>query len=150
MKADEIRTRFGITFSMLARRWNTAMNSELAKSGLTATTWIPLIHLRECPEGIVQKALAARVGVDTSSLVRVLDILERDGLVERRPDETDGRAKLIHLTEYGNLQVNDILHEIYQTEELMLSVISTEEITLMVTSFEKINRRMSEIFTDTN
>src|SRR3546814_18228949 len=62
---------------------------------LSDATWMPLVHLQETGGGITQKDLAERVGIDGSSLVRVLDILSRPGLVVRRVDESDGRARQI-------------------------------------------------------
>src|SRR3546814_3268371 len=77
------------------------LNAHLATAGLPDATWIPLVHLSETGGGITQKELAALVGIDGSSLVRLIDILCRKGLVERRADESDGRARLIHLTPAG-------------------------------------------------
>jgi DNA-binding MarR family transcriptional regulator len=34
-------------------------------------------------------------------MAQLVDELEADGLLERRPDPTDGRAKLVHLTPAG-------------------------------------------------
>ena len=45
-----------------------------------------------------QKDLAASLGLDGSTVVRLLDNLQAAGLVERREDEGDRRAKTIHLT----------------------------------------------------
>src|SRR5690606_36107404 len=95
------RFRFGIRFSLLARRWRRALDARLAAGGLSDATWVPLVHLQESGGGITQKELAALVGIDGSSLVRVLDILSRQGLVERRLDEADGRARLVYLTPTG-------------------------------------------------
>ena len=130
---------------MLARRWRRAMQSQLVAAGLTDTTWAPLVHLRESGGGIVQKELAYRVGVDGSSLVRVLDILEREGLIERRRDTGDGRAKLIYLTSHGETRVNEILYEIGKAETAILAELADDDIEAMFVSFEKMNRRLSEL-----
>ncbi|MCZ2823393.1 MULTISPECIES: MarR family winged helix-turn-helix transcriptional regulator [unclassified Modestobacter] len=46
-------------------------------------------------------ALAERAGVDVSVASRQVAVLERSGLVERRPDPLDGRASLIDLSTAG-------------------------------------------------
>ncbi|WP_410859550.1 MarR family winged helix-turn-helix transcriptional regulator, partial [Paraburkholderia sp. SIMBA_054] len=56
---------------------------------MTDATWVPLVHLHQTGGGLTQKELAALVGIDGSSLVRLLDILCRQGLAERRVDERD-------------------------------------------------------------
>lgn len=140
-----LRSRFGIKFSLLARRWRRAIDAHLSASGLTDTTWVPLVHLKQTGGGITQKELAALVGVDGSSLVRVLDILAREGLIERRRDENDGRANLIHLTPEGEDRVGEIRRELARVERVMLSELSDDDIAAMLTHFEAIERRMPEL-----
>ena len=48
-----------------------------------------------------QKELATALSIEGPSLVRLLDNLERRGLIERREDETDRRARGIYLTRAG-------------------------------------------------
>lgn len=45
--------------------------------------------------------LAASEQVTQSAITQIVTKLERDGLVERRPDPSDGRAVLVHLTAQG-------------------------------------------------
>lgn len=121
------------------------MEARLSGAGLTDATWIPLVHLKETGGGISQKELAGLVGVDGSSLVRVLDILEREGLVERRRDEADGRARLIHLTARGKRRVEAIRRELAQAEEEILQGLSDEEITGMMDCLDRIDDRMTAL-----
>ena len=74
------RFRFGHQFSLLARQWRRAVETRLEQAGLTDATWAPLVHLSASGGGITQKELAALVGIDGSTLVRLLDILSDKGL----------------------------------------------------------------------
>ncbi|WP_158963574.1 MarR family winged helix-turn-helix transcriptional regulator [Chachezhania sediminis] len=139
------KLRFGIRFSLLARRWRRALDAHLAASGLTDATWVPLVHLQETGGGISQKSLAMLVGVDGSSLVRVLDILSRDGLVERRRDRTDGRTRLIHLTLAGEARVAEIRRELARVEKTILADLSDTDITTMLTGFARIDRGLDTL-----
>lgn len=141
------RSRFGIRFSLLARRWRRALDTRLAESGLSDATWAPLIHLQETGGGVSQKELAALVGIDGSSLVRLLDILCRQDLAERRIDERDSRARLIYLTAKGEERVAEIRRELAKGEEEMLADISDGEIAEMLLHFDKIEQRLSDIQT---
>ena len=47
------------------------------------------------------KELAEKLGVTTGTLTVTVDRLERKGLIERRPHETDRRSYLIVLTDAG-------------------------------------------------
>lgn len=137
-----LRSSFGIRFSLLARRWRQVLDAHLATAGLSDATWIPLVHLHETGGGITQKELAALVGIDGSSLVRLLDILCRQGLVERRADESDGRARLVHLTAAGMQRVAEIRRELTKGEEDMLAGLSDVDIAVMLQHFERIDQRL--------
>lgn len=136
------RSRFGIRFSLLARRWRRAIEAALAEAGLTNATWVPLVHLQETGGGISQKELAVRVRVDGSSLVWALDILEREGMIERRRDDSDGRARLIHLTANGEARLDAIRAALERVEERMLCDLSDEELGRMLDGFGAIERHM--------
>ena len=138
------RARFGLRFSLLARRWRRAIDAHLAEAGLTDATWVPLVHLQETGGGITQKALALLVGVDGSSLVRVIDILAREGLVERRADPSDGRARLIHLTDAGQARVTEIRAELARAETHILADLSDEDIDTMTGLLGQIDARLEE------
>jgi MarR family transcriptional regulator for hemolysin len=138
------RASFGLRFSLLARRWRRALDAHLAESGLSDATWAPLVHLQQSGGGITQKELAALVGIDDSSLVRLLDILSRQGLVERRADASDGRARLIHLTPQGEAHITAIREQLAVKERELLADISDADIVAMLAHFELIDRRLAE------
>ncbi|MBP0493925.1 MarR family winged helix-turn-helix transcriptional regulator [Pararoseomonas indoligenes] len=84
-----------------ARHWRRAVDRRLEPFGLSEATWLPLIRLARAPAPMRQKELALSLSLDGSSVVRLLDSLEGAGLVERRGEGTDRRAKAIVLTEAG-------------------------------------------------
>lgn len=51
------------------------------------------------PVGVV--SLAERLGIDPAAATRLVDQLERKGLVERRPDPQDARRRVVHRTDAG-------------------------------------------------
>ncbi|KAB2662549.1 MarR family transcriptional regulator [Brucella tritici] len=148
MISDTPRSQFGIRFSLLARRWRRALDIRLAEAGLTDATWVPLVHLHQTGGGVTQKELAALVGIDGSSLVRLLDILCRQGLAERRVDERDSRARLVHLTAQGEKRVAEIRQELAKGEKEMLADLSDDDIASMLRSFDSIEHRLSQIKSD--
>ncbi len=72
------------------------------RGGLTAAKWRPLYILGRLGDGVRQKDLAHALSIEGPSLVRLLDDLETHGLIARRPDSVDRRAKTIHLTAEGH------------------------------------------------
>ncbi|RDI53001.1 MarR family winged helix-turn-helix transcriptional regulator [Nocardia mexicana] len=67
--------------------------------GLTSSQ---VVALRELSEPITARELAARMSCEPSNATFVLDRLEAQGLVERKPHPTDRRAKRIELTAAGH------------------------------------------------
>ena len=92
---------FGFRVARIARRLRQAVDAELHAFGLTEATWRPLVYVRRLGDGVRQKELATALSIEGPSLVRLLDNLERRGLIERREDENDRRARGIHLTRSG-------------------------------------------------
>ena len=86
----------------LARIYRREVNRTLAEHGLSDARALPVLHIARAGGGIRQGALAEELGVEGPSLVRILHQLESAGLVERRDDPTDRRAKTLHLTPEGD------------------------------------------------
>ena len=74
-----------------------------------------------------QKKLAEYCDVDPSAICRMLDCLERDGFLERRPSPTDRRAGEVTLTEKGKRAFEEWEHECMALEDRMLHDFSPEE-----------------------
>jgi DNA-binding MarR family transcriptional regulator len=84
------------TGSLASRSWT----AFLAAHDLTQGQYAVLVTLGEHgPQG--QRRLAGLVAVDARNLVAVLDSLAGRGLVERRPDDTDRRRRIVALTSQG-------------------------------------------------
>ena len=142
--STELHRRIGIRLVGLARRWRQALDSRLAHSGLSDATWAPLVHLHELGGGVSQRELASAVGLDGSSLVRLLDILVDQGLVERRAHEVDPRIKLVHLTPAGRRSVSTIRKRLASIEDELLADLDEDEARVLLRAFEKIEARIAE------
>src|SRR6185295_337652 len=75
-----------------------AMNDELAALGITYRQWEVLAWI-SCTGELSQSELADKMSIEAPTLVGVLDRMERDGWIQRIPDEQDRRKKLIRPTE---------------------------------------------------
>ncbi|MEM7056970.1 MAG: MarR family transcriptional regulator [Pseudomonadota bacterium] len=81
--------------SRMMRAW---FDERAQAMGLTRAQWRVLVHLAG-REGLNQSGLADILELDTVTLGRHIDNLERDGWLERRPDPSDRRAWLLYLTD---------------------------------------------------
>jgi MarR family transcriptional regulator for hemolysin len=75
--------------------------------GTTRAQWVVLFRLRT-QEGLSQVDLAEVLELQPISLVRLLDRLVEQGLLERRHDPNDRRANQLFLTEAGRRLVDDL------------------------------------------
>src|SRR5450631_2974366 len=92
---QQLRDGFGALVARAARQWRREVDRRLQPFGLTEATWLPLVHLARAPAPMRQKDLAASLVLDGSTVVRQLDALETSGLIERREESADRRAKTI-------------------------------------------------------
>lgn len=90
---------FGLELGRVSRRWRTRLDERLKVTGQTQARWSTLLHLARGGQDMTQRELACRVGIEGPTLVRLLDALEAQGLIERLPVEGDRRAKHIRLTD---------------------------------------------------
>ena len=83
---------------MVGRRWRARLDERLNKIGQTNARWATLYWIATAETALNQREVAERVGIETPTLVRILDQLEAQGLVVRTPDPDDRRAKIITAT----------------------------------------------------
>lgn len=75
-------------------------NEEAAKYNTTMSSAFTLLSV-DPVKGTPSTALGPKMGIEATSLSRMLNYLEDNGLVERVPNPEDGRGVLIRLTEMG-------------------------------------------------
>ena len=62
-----------------------------------------VLHAVQRAEGQAQQAIADRLAIPASTMVAIVDHLEGEGLLERRPHPTDRRTRVLLLTARGEL-----------------------------------------------
>src|SRR5215467_14675372 len=81
----------------VARLLRTYADHRAAQFGMTRAKWAVLARLDRF-EGLKQTELAEMLDLQPITLTRLLDGLANNGLIERRPDPDDRRAKRLFLT----------------------------------------------------
>jgi DNA-binding MarR family transcriptional regulator len=97
---DADRDDLGAMFARITRRLIAAERPLLARHGLSMWAYIALSQVVRAPAG-TQLELARAIHYDKTRLIALLDELERDGLLTRRPDPADRRARVIEITAEG-------------------------------------------------
>jgi DNA-binding MarR family transcriptional regulator len=88
---------------LLFRLWrasHTHTTAVLQSIGLTPALFSVLNYLR-VREGAIQQQIGSAMGIDPSTMVSLVDELERAGLAERRPHAQDRRAREVLITPKG-------------------------------------------------
>jgi len=95
------RDDLGFLLAKAAQRWNELLAERFAAAGyedISPSYGSVLVPLFE-EDGLRMGELARRARLSKQAMTELVRRLERDALVERRPDPSDGRASVIFLTE---------------------------------------------------
>lgn len=106
------------------------------KLGTTRVQWIVLYYLGK-DESISQKELGEKMNIKESSVVRLIDRMERDGLVERIKNEVDKRVTNLNLTSKGKEYRLNLLPEGEKFQDLLSRGISDEEMKIFLDVLSK-------------
>jgi MarR family transcriptional regulator, transcriptional regulator for hemolysin len=93
---DRLRN-FGFLLWEVSRQYVHRFEMRAGEISLTLSQAKALVRL-ERNEGVSQTRLAELAEVDAMTMVRILDRMEADDLLERRPDPADRRARSLYLT----------------------------------------------------
>ena len=133
-----MRDQFPFAVVRVTRRWRKMLDERLKDLGVTQARWSTMVYLEKGGEGLTQRELASLMAIENPTLVRLLDSLEQQNLIERRPCPNDRRARRLHLTNAGRAFMDDLSERAEVLREEMLEGISDKEIECTVKVFHKI------------
>ena len=136
MPSRSPRREMAFLISDVARLLRTCADQRAASIGMTRAQWAVLVRL-ERVEGLKQTELAEILDLQPITLTRLVDRLCDNGLIERRPDPKDRRAKRLFLTDAAR-PLLERLHEIGET--LMIEVLGGIDETTMATMLGDLDR----------
>lgn len=85
---------------LISRALDSIANIEFKPYDLTKGQFLYLIRVCEQP-GIIQERLGELIKVDRSTVIRAVQKLQRNGLVEKRPDQENKKIRRLYPTEKG-------------------------------------------------
>jgi DNA-binding MarR family transcriptional regulator len=85
-----------------------------------------------------QLALAQHLGVDRTAMTYLIDDLERAGLVERKPDPTDRRARRVAITESGRSLLHEVKGRLERAEDELLFCLEEPDRTTLRTLLQRL------------
>ena len=123
-----MRDQFPFAVARVTRRWRKLLDERLKDLGVTQARWTTMVYLQQGGEGLTQRELASLMAIENPTLVRLLDSLEQQGLIERRPCPNDRRARRLYLTDDGKAFMEDLSGRAAREREELLDGIGDQEI----------------------
>ena len=131
-----------VTFRRLMRttlRMKRAIGPLLTRAGLTGAQFQTLVRIPD--DGIPVTRLAAKAWADPGNASGVIDRLEREGLVERRPAAHDRRVVLVHATATGRQRVAELWPAYLDGIRRNMAPLKDDELTSLGRLLEKLEAR---------
>ncbi|NAS29959.1 MarR family transcriptional regulator [Flavobacteriaceae bacterium R38] len=139
MKDKTIDYALRATWQAVARMYN----EEAGKFDSTMATGFTLLSI-DREKGTPSTALGPRMGMEATSLSRILKSMEEKGLIERKPNPNDGRSVLIHLTDFGQEQREVSKNVVLRFNEVIKKNITAEQLKTFFEVTEIINELIVE------
>lgn len=121
-----IEDSLGYRVNRAARAMAQQLADEIRPAGVGIGQWAVLMFLW-ARDGRSQAELSRVVAIEPPTMVRTIDRMVRDGLVERHPDATDARISRIHLTDRGRWLRDELVPKAVAVNERMLARVSASE-----------------------
>ena len=115
-----------------------AFDQELRKSfGITFGQWKIIITLANNNDGLTQKEIAEKLGLEGPTIIPIIDKLEKDGFVIRIADKNDRRNNRIFLTKKTNESIDSMVSYALKIKEISVRNISEQDISITKYTLEK-------------
>lgn len=125
--ADPVVSQFaGQLFFRLWRASHTQTAAALESIGLT-TALLSVLNYLVAQDAAIQQEIGAAIQIDPSTMVSLVDELERAGLAKRRPHPRDRRAREVVITAKGRRTVERGRALAREVEDAVLQGLAAEE-----------------------
>lgn len=145
---DRIRN-LGFLLKDVSRLWVRHFERLAGEFGISLNHARVLVLLSR-NEGPTQARLAEMSDMDPMTLVRVLDRLENDGFLERRPDPNDRRAYRLFLRPAADPALAEIMRIGDDARAKVLDGLSRDERMHLVTLLERIHGNLTTLTSAAN
>ena len=139
MKDFTIDYALRATWQAVARMYN----EEAKHFGATMAIGFTLLSI-DPKTGTPSTSLGPKMGMEATSLSRILKSMEEKGLIERRPNPDDGRGVLIYLTDFGLEKRNDSKDVVLRFNDVVKSEVSNNQLEGFFEVIEVVNKLISE------
>ena len=148
MKKFDYENSMGFVVYSASKTFQKAFDLELRnKTGITMTQ-SKVIFALYLHSGLTQRELADKIGIESPTLVPIIDKMEEDGYVERKLDSQDRRVKRIYTTSKTDLLWDPIMECATQIKKVSTKEISEQDIKSTLGIIKKITENLSTYIGD--
>jgi len=122
MKHETFDSALRSTWQLVSKMYN----KEASKFDSTMATGFALLSIDA--EGTPSTNLGPKMGIEPTSLSRLLNTMERKGLIIRSKNPNDGRSVLINLTPFGRQKREDSKAVVLKFNEELNNKLSTQKV----------------------
>ena len=139
---DNDEDHIGRKIVLTSRTIQHAFDFELRdKVGITMAQW-RVINTLTSQNGTTQREIADKLGLDTSSLIPLIDRLEAKELVQRKPDPSDRRINRLYLTTRAEALLNTMHSCILSIRKILTKGIPEDQIAITQQVLERIGENL--------
>lgn len=142
MNSPELQAAFTAELASANRKLRALVDERARDMGLTLSRARLLMQLAKA-DGPIQSDLAELLDIEQPTLVRLLDGLERTGMIERRAAPGDRRARRVFLTQAARAQAEDILAFLTELRADVLDGIDKEELEIALRVLSRMSRNIT-------
>jgi MarR family transcriptional regulator for hemolysin len=135
------------TISDVGRLLRTYADQKARLHGMTRAQWAVLLRL-ERREGLKQSELADELDIQPITLTRLVDRLCDNGLIERRPDPNDRRAKRLFLTPAARPLLDRIATQVEELAETVLAGVDPAAVGVVLTQLGRARDNLKQAIAD--
>ncbi|MDQ4074230.1 MAG: MarR family transcriptional regulator [Thermoproteota archaeon] len=134
----DFQKSIGFVINKTAKALVYTFDQELRKNfGVTFGQWKVLVILANYEKGVTQKEIADNLGLEGSTLIPIIDRLEKDAWILRKPDQQDRRNNRILLTEKACSSLKSMISSAEKIKSIAIKDISEENISITTKTLEK-------------
>ncbi len=124
---DNLVPFIGFLISKAAQAIVANVDESLASFGITSRHYGIMIVLNQ-QAGLPQIAIAEKLRIDRTTMVKLVDVLEKEGFVERHRDPNDRRAYALSLSATGQKMLPKLTETVINEEKTALSKLNQDEV----------------------
>lgn len=130
------------TLLKTSRRAQACIGKIVQKHGVSIAEH-PFVMTIKFNDGLTQDELSDMIGVDRALTTRVVQSLEKKGLVRKEPDVKDKRFNHIYATDLLHQLADKIVPELLSFNDAAMDGISDEEIKQMIDTMQRLGKNIS-------